>query len=384
MFSTNFKIQKTEFSFTIDPTVSAFTVASIPRPYDVKFVDSDGFAWLADTINSTKGALLLIDSNVRNQLMAHLSFTAPTYLVEAVEENKSINTVLKICDWLLEQRANRGSHLYVVGGGIVQDLGAFSGYMYKRGIPWTLVPTTLLSQADSGLGGKTAVNYGSSKNVLGLFSAPRQVLVDAEFTRTLTDFDFLSGGGEILRLLTTGGASSFEFLEQTVDQFVARDAEAIQQLTASSLFVKQSIVEADEFEIDLRRSMNYGHSIGHAIEALSNYKIPHGQGVALGIFVENMISVNRNLLDSTVADRIFRTGRKLISDSVWQEFINLDVSKLLPYLSNDKKAQGTTLPIATLVSLGNMQFLGLELNADGLFEIEQAVNKVKQIENIVS
>lgn len=384
MFSTNFKIQKTEFSFIIDPTVNAFTVASIPRPYDVKFVDSDGFAWLADTINSTKGALLLIDSNVRNQLMAHLSFTAPTYLVEAVEENKSINTVLKICDWLLEQRANRGSHLYVVGGGIVQDLGAFSGYMYKRGIPWTLVPTTLLSQADSGLGGKTAVNYGSSKNVLGLFSAPRQVLVDAEFTRTLTDFDFLSGGGEILRLLTTGGASSFEFLEQTVDQFVARDAEAIQQLTASSLFVKQSIVEADEFEIDLRRSMNYGHSIGHAIEALSNYKIPHGQGVALGIFVENMISVNRGLLDSAVADRIFRTGRKLISNSVWQEFSNLDVSKLLPYLANDKKAQGTVLPIATLVSLGNMQFLGLELNKDGLFEIEQAVNKVKQIENITS
>lgn len=382
MFMSNFKIQETKFEFEIDLSAEHFTVSSIPRPYTVEFVNSNQFTWLEEKINSTAGALLLIDKKVKQDLFAHLTFTAPTYEVEAIEDNKGIDTVLKICDWLLERKANRGSHLYVVGGGIIQDLGAFSGYMYKRGIPWTLVPTTLLSQADSGLGGKTAVNYGKSKNVLGLFSAPRAVINDAEFTRTLSDRDFLSGGGEILRLLVTGGTTTFNLLESTVDSFVARAPTIVQQLTAASLYVKRSIVEADEFETDLRRSMNYGHSIGHAIEALSNYAIPHGQAVALGIFVENMISVNRKLLDRDTADRIFKTGRKLISKDVWQTFCNLEINRLLPYLANDKKAEGTVLKLATIVDLGNMKFINLELDQTGLDEIVSAVKGVVDVETV--
>ena len=375
-----FAIQDTNFDFNVDLSADHFRVSSIPRPYTVEFVKSNQFAWLEDKINSTHGALLLVDKNVKQNLFSHLKFRVPTYEVEAVEENKGIDTVLKICDWLLACNANRGSHLYVVGGGIIQDLGAFSGYMYKRGIPWTLVPTTLLSQADSGLGGKTAVNYGQSKNVLGLFSAPRAVVNDAEFTKTLSDKDFLSGGGEILRLLVTGGESTFNLLESTVDDFVARIPTTVQQLIAASLYIKRSIVEADEFEIDLRRSMNYGHSVGHAIEALSNYAIPHGQAVALGIFVENMISVNRGLLDQATANRIFDTGRKLISEDIWQTFSNLEIDRLLPYLANDKKAEGTVLKLATIVRMGEMKFVNLELDQTGLDEIVRAVKGVVGVE----
>jgi len=376
---TEFSIQDTEFTVNIDVTARRFEVESVPRPYAVSFVESDNFTWLAQQVNTAANSLLLIDQYVKDTLLSHVDFAVPTMTVTAVEDNKGIDTVLKICDWLLTQRANRGSHLYVVGGGIIQDLGAFSAYMYKRGIPWTLVPTTLLSQADSGLGGKTAVNYGSSKNVLGLYSAPRAVINDAAFTASLTERDFLSGGGEILRLCVTGGAVSYGLLKTFVARFVARDAQAIQYLTSASLHVKRAIVEKDEFEIDIRRSMNYGHSIGHAIEALSKYMIPHGQAVTLGILVENQISVNRGLLPQSMSRDIAGMAHQLISPDVWHTFCNLDLNQLLPYLANDKKAEGQQLKLAIITEIGTMKFVDLALDNSGLDEVIKAVNEVQSL-----
>jgi len=266
--------------------------------------------------------------------------------------------------------------LYVIGGGILQDLGAFSGAMYKRGIPWTFVPTTLLSQADSCLGAKTAVNHGASKNVLGLFSAPRRVIIDPKFIDSLNYEDFCSGGGEIFRLLITGGLIGVNFLTEYLDMFLKRDKVAVMELTKASLLIKQSIVEHDEFELDIRRSMNYGHSIGHAIEALSNYRISHGTAVAFGILVENQISVNRNLLSTDEALLIQNLGTKLIPEVVWQVIKTLNPQELLPYLTNDKKAEGNNLKLATLVRLGDMKFLDLTLDQQGIEEVVQAFNYV--------
>ena len=375
---TNYQIQETQFVTSIEPEITKeFSVKSSPRPYVVIFIDEDNFSWLSTEINTQKKPLVLIDRYVKNQVLKEVDFSnVPCYEVDATETNKGIDTVLKVCEFLQANNANRGSMLYVIGGGIIQDLGAFAGAMYKRGIPWTLVPTTLLSQADSCLGGKTAVNHGKTKNVLGLFSAPRQVLIDPNFIDTLPYNDQLSGGGEIFRLLITGGVKAFEFYQQHVDGFISGSKQAKRQLMIGSLSVKKSIVEHDEFEIDIRRSMNYGHSIGHAIEALSNYAIPHGQGVAIGILVENRIAKNRSMLSAQEDKEMYIAGKKVISDSVWDEFCKLNPSKLLPFLTNDKKAEGNNLKLPTLLSIGDMKFIDLPLNETGIAEVSQAIKEV--------
>jgi 3-dehydroquinate synthase len=375
---TNYQIQDTHFTTSIEPErIKEFLVKSSPRPYVVKILSEDNFSWLSTEIHAQKKPLVLIDQYVKNNVLKDVDFgSVPCYEVEAIETNKGIDTVLKVCDFLQANNANRGSMLYVIGGGIVQDLGAFAGAMYKRGIPWTLVPTTLLSQADSCLGGKTAVNYGKTKNVLGLFSAPRQVLIDTHFIDTLPYNDQLSGGGEIYRLLITGGVKAFDFFQQHVDGFISGSREATRQLMIGSLSVKKSIVEHDEFEIDIRRSMNYGHSVGHAIEALSNYAIPHGQGVAIGILVENRIAKNRGMLSEQENKEMYIAGKKVIASNVWDSFCSLDPVRLLPFLTNDKKAEGNNLKLATLMSIGDMRFIDLPLDAIGIAEVDRGIKEV--------
>lgn len=370
-----YRIEAQEFITDLDLDSNSISVKSVPRQYSIDFVDTDDFNWINTEFANNKHCLVLVDENIKNNYSS-IAWPELCYTVTAIEQNKNINKVLEICDWLLSNRANRGSMLYVIGGGILQDLGAFSGAMYKRGIPWTFVPTTLLSQADSCLGAKTAVNHGASKNVLGLFSAPRRVIIDPKFIDSLNYEDFCSGGGEIFRLLTTGGLIGVNFLTEYLDRFLKRDKVAVMELTKASLLIKQSIVEHDEFELDIRRSMNYGHSIGHAIEALSNYRISHGTAVAFGILVENQISVNRNLLSTDEALLIQNLGTKLIPEVVWQVIKTLNPQELLPYLTNDKKAEGNNLKLATLVRLGDMKFLDLTLDQQGIEEVVQAFNYV--------
>lgn len=370
-----YTIQNTEFITDFELDVDTIGVESVPRPYTVDFIDTNNFDWINSELVVNKHCLVIVDEFIKNTYN-EIKWPEQTYTVAATEQNKTIEKVLEICTWLLEQRANRGTMLYVVGGGILQDLGAFASAMFKRGIPWTFVPTTLLSQADSCLGGKTAVNFGQSKNVLGLFSAPRRVVIDPKFISSLNYEDFLSGGGEIFRLLTTGGLIGLNFLQSWLDKFLNRDRQAVLELTKASLLIKQSIVEHDEFELDIRRSMNYGHSIGHALEALSNYKISHGTAVAFGILVENQISYNRTLLNQNDLDQINQLGQKLISDSCWQIIKDLDAEQLLPYLTNDKKAVGNTLKLATLTRLGDMKFIDLSLDQSGIQEVITAYQQV--------
>jgi len=375
---TNYQIQDTHLTTTIESdTSNEFSIKSSPRPYVVKIISQDNFSWLDTEINTQNKPLVLIDQFVKNNVLNDIDFrNVPCFEVEATETNKGIDTVLKVCNYLQTNNANKGSMLYVIGGGVIQDLGAFSSAMYKRGIPWTLVPTTLLSQADSCLGGKTAVNHGKIKNILGLFSAPRQVIIDPRFIDTLTYSDQLSGGSEIFRLLITGGVEAFKFFQQHVDGFIAGSKEARRQLMIGSLSVKKTIVEHDEFEIDIRRSMNYGHSIGHAIEALSNYAIPHGQGVAIGILVENRIAKNRDMLSEREDKEIYIAGKKVITRHVWDLFCSLDAVKLLPFLTNDKKVEGNILKLATLLSIGNMKFIDLPLDEIGIAEVKQSMKEV--------
>jgi len=356
-------------------------IRSVPRPYTVTFHSGSGAGKrLREEILKASSPLLLADQWIYdNYLAKELELKeVPRFLVPATEENKAIQTVLEIVEFFDGNGASKTSMLYVVGGGTIQDLGAFSAYMFKRGIPWTFVPTTLLAQSDSSVGGKTALNYRQTKNLLALFSAPRRIITDIGFLSTLSDADWLSGGGEILRLCITGGEHSLKEFERGVAGFVRRDLDVTTHLIRVSLTVKKAVVEFDEFELDTRRSMNYGHSFGHALEVLTDYRIVHGIGVALGILVENEISYLRSILPKEQRDRILLLANQIVSDHVWNIFQNGSTDGVLDLLKRDKKVEGPVLKLATLAHIGRIDFVDLRLDTTGEAEIRQAYASVIQ------
>lgn len=375
-----FYIQNKKFIAEVTPNVDAgYQVASSPRPYQVDFPGGHFPAEnLAREVCAQKAPLMLVDCRIQELYFSSVLELAavPTFSVVAKEEAKDISTVLEIVDFLEQNNATKISMLFVVGGGIIQDVGAFSGAMYKRGLPWTFVPTTLLAQGDSCVGGKTAINHKKTKNLLALFSAPRRVIIDTGFLATLPQDDMLSGVGEIFRLCITGGPTFLEVFSKHLPAFLAGDAQATRELIATSLSVKRAIVEFDEFELDIRRSMNYGHSFGHALEALTDYRIPHGVGVTIGILVENEIAYRRGMLIRTERDYMLALGRQIIPNNCLESFAAASLNGVLDILRRDKKTEGAILKLATLEKIGQMRFIDFVLNAEGEAELQAAVTAV--------
>ncbi len=350
-------------------------IYSSPRSYTVNFQSGDGAAGrlVHEVVNQTAPILIVDQWIFENYLTKTPDLAAvPRFAVRATEEVKSLETVLRIIDFFLDHDVSKKSMVYAVGGGIIQDLAAFATYMYKRGVPWTYLPTTLLAQADSSVGGKTALNYEKTKNLLALFSAPRRVITDTGFLLSLTNKEWFSGGGEILRLCITGGELTLREFEFGLEAFVRRDLKITERLIQVALSVKKSVVEFDEFEINTRRSMNYGHTFGHALEALTDYKIPHGTAVALGILVENEISYIRGLLPKSQRDRILSTTLRIVPHDSWAAFNCVEMDGILNLLRRDKKSEGAVLKLATLTYLGSIDFIDLHLDRTGEKEVLEA------------
>ncbi len=375
-----FYIQNNKFIAEVTPNVDAgFQVASSPRPYRVDFPGGHSPAEnLVREVCAQKAPLMLVDSRIQELYLGAVPDLAavPTFSVVAREEAKEISTVLEIVDFLEQNGATKISMLFVVGGGIIQDLGAFAGAMYKRGLPWTFVPTTLLAQGDSCVGGKTALNHKKTKNLLALFSAPRRVIIDTGFLATLPQGDLLSGVGEIFRLCITGGPDFLKVFGKHLPAFLAGEAQATRELIATSLSAKRAVVEFDEFELDIRRSMNYGHSFGHALEALTDYRIPHGVGVTIGILVENEIAHRRGMLPRSERDHMIVLGHQIIPADCRQVFATASLDGVLDLLRRDKKTEGAVLKLATLERIGQMRFIDFVLDTEGEAELRAAVTAV--------
>lgn len=376
----SFKIQKIEL--TADESLKStpeLHIISSPRPYEVSFKSGKGAGErLLMEMEKFSVPLLLVDKNIFSLYLKHQPSISrvPRLELDVNEGIKNIENVLRIVDFLEVNNASRSSMLFAVGGGIVQDLGAFACYLYKRGIPWTFVPTTLLAQGDSSVGGKTAVNHKQTKNLLALFSAPRKIITDTGFLATLPDEDWFSGAGEIFRLCITGGESTLVELERFYSALLQHDLEITTELIRTALIVKKAVVEHDEFELDIRRSMNYGHSFGHALEALADHQISHGVGVTIGILVENEISYIRGILSSHDRNRLLRLGNFLISPVSWNLFRKLSLDGILDLLKRDKKTEGAVLKLATLRRIGEIEFIDLRLDIHGEAEIKAAAKSV--------
>ncbi len=240
----------------------------------------------------------LIDANVarlhRAQLRAILD-RPRTVVIEAVEENKSLEKTIPLFEQLISNKIRRDHTLVAIGGGIVQDITCFIASTLLRGVPWRFVPTTLLAQADSCIGSKSSINLGPTKNILGTFNPPQVVFIHTGFLDTLEDKDVHSGVGEIIKVHAIDGVTSFDKLAAEFDQLFS-NREVLLKYIRAALLIKQPFIEKDEFDRGIRNIFNYGHSFGHAIESATQYAIPHGIAVTIGMDMANYIAVLRELL----------------------------------------------------------------------------------------
>lgn len=363
---------KQQATFSVDDTVfvhanvnaDGFFVESSPRPYRVQWSDEHNpAAKINDLLAQNKNNVLFIDKAVYALYKNEFSVSEDqVFLAEATESFKTMDGVTQLLDFLYRKQFTKSNMLIVVGGGIIQDIGGFAAAIYKRGIKWCFFPTTLLAMCDSCIGAKTGVNYQKAKNQIGLFSAPHEVVINSNFLKTLPHNDILSGLGEVLKLCITGGENLLAMYSENVANGQVINHAAYKQLIISALSVKKAIIEKDEFEADLRKGLNYGHTLGHVIEALSDYQISHGTAVVIGMMLVNHLSYQRSYLNLEDKKRLDQLCRQLLTDDVLAIMQQISVEDLMYLLNNDKKVDGAAIKFVLLKRIGMLNFVTLQLD----------------------
>jgi 3-dehydroquinate synthase len=221
------------------------------------------------------------------------------------ERTKSLKWVSTILDELVRRRCERNTVLLALGGGVIGDLAGFAASVYLRGIPFVQVPTTLVAQVDSSIGGKTGVNHPLGKNLIGSFYQPKLVLSDPGILRTLPAREYRAGLAEVIKYGVIADAGFFEFLEDNMSRILDLDPAVVHRLILTSSAIKAAVVSEDEREGDRRRILNFGHTLGHALETVTKYRrYKHGEAVAIGMVVAARLAAHLGLADRHVAGRI--------------------------------------------------------------------------------
>ncbi|MCI0708229.1 MAG: 3-dehydroquinate synthase [Ignavibacteriae bacterium] len=237
--------------------------------------------------------------------LKHYQFRVTTIVIPPGEREKNLRRADKIFTAMLEKGIGRNSAVVALGGGVVGDLAGFVAAVYQRGVQFIQVPTTLLAQVDSAVGGKVAVNHPLGKNMLGAFYQPAFVWTDAKCLRTLPEREISCGLGEIIKYGVISDKNLFIYLEQQLDRLLHLDAEAVMHVQARCCEIKSQIVEQDEHEAGLRMVLNFGHTVGHALEAAGHYRVlKHGEAVLLGMMAESFLAHKMGLLDAESFRRI--------------------------------------------------------------------------------
>ena len=221
------------------------------------------------------------------------------------EPSKSLPTACHLLDWLAQSDLRRRDILVAMGGGAIIDTTGWVASIYMRGISYINVPTTLLAQVDAAIGGKVAVNHDTAKNLIGAFYAPDSVVSCTSWLSTLDSRQFRSGLAEAIKLAVISSAQLLAFIEQHLESLAALDTDCLQTLVHAASSIKCTLVERDPYEVDLRRTLNFGHTVGHAVETVTGYgPVLHGEAVAYGMTVALRVATARGVLAPAVASRI--------------------------------------------------------------------------------
>jgi 3-dehydroquinate synthase len=265
------------------------TIQSHAGPYSAKFA-IDGLAQLNSNVPA--GVHFIIDERVAalyREEMVNILASPSVLIIEAHEKNKSLDRFPFYVEHLGTHQLRRNHVLIAIGGGIIQDITCFLAANMLRGVAWRFYPTTLLAQADSCIGSKSSINSGAAKNILGTFTPPQSVMISTSFLKTLEECDMRSGVGEMLKVHAIDGAASFDSIAGDYDRIFSNE-KLIEHYIRRSLEIKKGYIERDEFDRGPRNIFNFGHSFGHAIEAATNFAVPHGIAVTIGMDMAGWVS----------------------------------------------------------------------------------------------
>ncbi len=353
--------------------MNKLSIKSGEKDYIVKIVNKSN---IQEDITKLEGkyrkVVILVDRNILKLYPNILTYENYDYLVlDATEDQKSFHNLSVVFDYYQSIGLQKKDVVVALGGGIIQDIVSLTTKVYWRGVDHYLIPTTLLSMSDSSIGAKCGINYKDKKNQIAVFNSPAGVLQNLPFLETLENKDIVSGVGEIVKLLITSNENDFIFLEEGIREAISNRSK-FGPLIMKSLISKKEVIEEDEYESDLRRVLNYGHTLGHAVESLSNYSIPHGVAVLWGMDIMNFIALKRGFLPIEVYERINKLIMKIYDIST----IRVDSYKqLLDFVKSDKKVEGTKINIVYPEALGSLVIKGIEIDSELLKNIEQYFSK---------
>jgi len=329
-----------------------FKVSSkILGTYSVKFIEdlSKQLISLAENPN----AIFIVDEKVFHLFSQNFAVIIPSsriVIIECNEQNKTITYCQEVIRDLIKNKVRKHDRLVAVGGGITQDIVAFISSIIFRGIKWEFIPTTLLAQCDSCIGSKSSLNFDSYKNLLGTFNPPSNIYIFKGFLNTLTESEIRSGIGEMLHYYFTEGIVLSDEITSQINELL-NDRSKLGYFIKNSLRIKKKIIEMDEFDESIRHIFNYGHTFGHALEAITLYAIPHGQAVTLGMDLANYISLKRGFVNSMQFDQMHLI---LMRNMPSFEFTTANISDYLNALSKDKKNNANKIGCILLEAPGKV------------------------------
>ena len=321
-----------------------------------------GSVWVTEKRNVGRPfALIITDANVANSHAATVrhslitdGWRCETEILPAGEMSKSPEILTKVYDRLIDLNADRRTLIIAVGGGVVGDAAGFVAATFMRGLPFIQVPTTLLSAVDSSVGGKTGVNHPRAKNMIGAFYQPIGVLIDTATLETLPDREYRAGLAEVVKYGVILDAEFLAYLEHHVAAINSREPAVLRHIIAQSCRLKADVVEQDEFETKgLRAALNYGHTFGHAFEALAGYgELLHGEAVAIGMVHASRLAERRGLIDSTLTRRQIELLRALHLPTAVPERLRFSTDDVISRMRLDKKSVSGSLRFVLPVRAG--------------------------------
>jgi 3-dehydroquinate synthase len=307
-----------------------------------------GFSGRATVITDTtvKG---LYAETLRKSMTA-AGFSVTILEVPPGEEQKSLETAGVLYEGLTAAYVERTTPVLALGGGVIGDLAGFVAATYMRGMPLVHVPTTLLAQVDSSIGGKTAVDHGRLKNTIGVFYQPEMVVADIETLKTLPEEELVNGMAEVIKHTAIRSSDFLDYLDNNIEKAMARDTSVLEEMVIESIRIKAEVVEKDERESGLRSILNYGHTVGHAIEAVSGFRLKHGYAVAIGMAAAARISSRMGMLKEGEVARLEEVIRKA---GLPVTMPDLDIEEVMQAMKHDKKVSQDRVRFVLLKSIGH-------------------------------
>lgn len=329
-------------------------IQSKSHPYAVR--EASGLREAIESAVAGQRTFALVDAQVHAlypDAFAHSLPSENVRLIEATEGAKSLDALSPSIEWLLQSGFRRDCLLLVVGGGVLQDLSCFIASTLFRGVRWSLVPTTLLAQCDSCIGSKSSINVGHFKNQLGTFYPPHEVLLAFDVLRSLPPDEIRSGLGEVIKLHLIDGDEAVSRLRPKLAGYAAQPS-FLSEMVWDSLAIKQRFIEEDEFDKGVRNLLNYGHTFGHAYESATDYAIPHGISVTLGVLTATFFSSRLGW----VSDEYFQGLAEWLVPyyaPYQQTMLAADPEQVLAAMRLDKKNTGDTLGCILTRGAGRME-----------------------------